>query len=336
MKSLQLLGYGKLAEQLQLRDGPTPTVGPQDVLIEVHAASINPIDFKLMKGDLKLVLPQKFPAPVGFDASGVVAAVGAQVQQFKVGDTVYARAPRQRMGSFAEQLAVAAQYVTHKPRTLSHVEAASIPLVGLTTVQGLVDRARAQAGQSILIQAGSGGVGTFAIQYAKRVLGLKVATTTSSRNAEWVRALGADAVICYDRENYLDMPERFDMVFDMLGGAQTLEAFKVLKPGGAVISIAGPPSTELAQQVRANAVLRFLFWVLSYRVEQQAAQKSARYYRFLTESSGPQLQAIGALIDAGQIKPIIDRTYPFEQIITALEYAAQGRAKGKVVVQMRD
>jgi NADPH:quinone reductase-like Zn-dependent oxidoreductase len=220
------------------------------------------------------------------------------------------------------------------PADLDFAGAASLPLVALTTVQGLVDRAHAQAGQRILIHAGSGGLGSFAIQYAKAI-GLLVDTTTSSRNVDWVRELGADAVIAYDREDYRTRGPVYDIVFDTLGGEHTRQGFDVLKPGGAVVSVAGPPDAEMRAKFSAGKPLvRFAMWMLARQVYADAAKKNARYFRYLTESDGGQLQAIADLVAAGAIRPVIDRAFAFDAAVDAFEYLVAGRAKGKVVLDV--
>ncbi len=337
MKSLQLLRYGAIAESVGLREATLSPVGDDDVLIEVHAASINPIDYKFVSGELRRVNKMdgmKFPAALGFDASGVVVSVGHNVTQFTKGDEVYTRAPREKLGAFAEQMVVETRFVAHKPHNLTHLEAASLPLVGLTTVQALKDRAQAKRAQAILIHAGAGGVGTFAIQYAK-TLGLRVTTTTSSKNAAWVKALGADKVIEYDRENYLAGGESYQIVYDTLGGKYTLEAFTALKRNGVVVSIAGPPDKDMARVLKAGPLARAAMWWMSRKVYAAAQERNASYYRFLTESNGAQLADIAQLVEAGKIKPVIDSVHPFAEIIPALEHAATGQVKGKVVVQMK-
>jgi len=271
---------------------------------------------------------------LGFDVSGIVVGVGNRVRQFKIGDEVYGRSDRKRLGTFAEQVVLDESWVAPKPTSTTFVDAASLPLVGLTTVQALRERAHAQSGQRILIHAGSGGVGTFAIQYAKAI-GLHVTTTTSSRNRELVSSLGADEVICYDKEAYLQRTERYDIVYDTLGDHYTLDAFKIVKHGGTVVSIAGPPDKQVPDQVEAGLPLRIAMHLMSRRVYKAAHRARATYYRFLTESKGAQLTEIASMIDSGKIKPVIDKVFPFTDIVAAMIYTAQGRARGKVVVQMK-
>jgi len=334
MRRLEIHAYGPLRSAVRYADAPMPAVGAQDLLVRVQAAAINPIDYKIAHGDLRRVQALELPGAFGYDACGRVEAVGSAVTRYQPGDAVYLRAPRERMGSFAEFMAVDARHAAPQPASLSALEAASIPLVALTTVQGLVDRAHAQAGQSILIHAGSGGLGSFAVQYAKHVLGLTVTTTTSSKNVDWVRALGADVVLAYDREDYAALPARYDIVFDTLGGKTTADSFGVLKHGGTVVSVAGPPDQDFARQVGAGPLVAAVMWCMGLGMRQRARTIGGRYFRFLTDPGGAQLEAVTRALEAGQVKPVIDRVFPFDQAIEALEYAAAGRAKGKVMIQV--
>jgi NADPH:quinone reductase-like Zn-dependent oxidoreductase len=271
--------------------------------------------------------------PPGFDGAGTVDAVGEGVAGFAIGERVFVRASRETIGTFAETTVQPARFVARMPAALDFAGAASLPLVALTTVQGLVDRAQARAGQRILIHAGSGGLGTFAIQYAK-ALGLEVDTTTSSRNVDWVGALGADRVVAYDREDYRARGAVYDIVFDTLGGEHTLRSFEVLKPGGTVVSVAGPPDAQMRAKFGANPLLRFGMWLLARKVYAAAATKDARYFRFLTESDGAQLHGIADLVTAGRIKPVVDRAFAFGDLVAAFDYLEAGRAKGKVVLEV--
>jgi alcohol dehydrogenase len=332
MRAWQATGYGEAADKLRLNQIPQPTPKAGEVMVRVAAASLNPIDFKLLRGNLRRLQPMKFPRTLGFDAAGVVEAVGDAVADFRVGDEVFLRASRDTIGTFAEFTTQPVQFVARKPKSTDMHGAASLPLVALTTVQALVDRAHATAGQRILIHAGSGGLGSFAIQYAKH-LGLIVDTTTSLKNSVWVKSLGADTVICYDREDYRKLGTTYDIVYDTLGGEHTIDSIGVLKPGGVLVSVAGPPDRDMAARFGRNFILRFLMWLMTRKVYAAAAKNNIRYFRFLTESNGKQLADIGALVDAGTIRPIIDRAYEFEQCVQAFEYLQAGRAKGKVILK---
>jgi alcohol dehydrogenase len=333
MRAYLLTGYGAVADNVRLAEIADSRPGAGEVVIDIHAASLNPIDFKLVHGALKRISKYKLPRPIGFDASGVVTSVGPGASKFKPGDVVYVRASRDGIGTFAEQIALPEKLVAPKPAALSHAEAASLPLVGLTTLQGF-GRAGARAGQRILIHAGSGGVGTFAVQYAK-YLGLHVTSTTSSKNVDFVKSLGADRVIAYDRENYLEQGSGYDIVYDTLGGAFTVDAFKVVKHGGVVISLSGPPDRDFARREGAGLVVRIAVWVMGRKVYAASAKAGAAYCWFFTESNGDQLRDIAALVECGAIKPVIDREFAFEKLPEALAYLEAGRARGKVVLKVR-
>ena len=333
MRAFVLTGYGAVADHVRLATIPAPVAAEGEVLIDIHAASLNPIDFKLIHGNLKLISKYVLPRPFGFDASGIVAATGAGASKFRPGDAVYVRASRDTIGTFAEQISLDEKIVARKPADITHAEAASLPLVGLTTLQNF-NRAQARAGQRILIHAGSGGVGTFAVQYAKH-LGLHVTSTTSSKNADFVRALGADRVIAYDRENYLEQGEDYDIVYDTLGGAFTVDAFKVVKRGGVVISISGPPDRKFGSTIGAGPLLRFAMWLKSRKVYAACARAGATYYWAMAESNGEQLREIAALVESGAIRPVVDREFEFGKLPEALAYLEAGRARGKVVLKVR-
>lgn len=322
-------GYGPTAKNIALVEQPEPKPGTTDIVVAVHAASLNPIDYKIVHGLMRRVRALKFPSPMGFDGSGVVTAVGKSAKKFKVGDAVFFRAPIDRRGSFAESLALDERHAAAKPSALSHGDAASLPLVGLTTVQGVTDRAKAKPGQSILIHAGSGGVGTFAVQYAKAI-GLHVTSTTSSKNVDLVRSLGADIVVPYDKEDYRKRNASYDIVFDMLGGETLMGAFKVVKRGGSVISISGPPTADIARQVNAGPIVRIAMAFMRRKVMSAASSAGANYFGYLTESNGDQLAQIAALTTAGKLKAVIDRTFPFEDLPAAYAHLETGRARGKV------
>ena len=311
MRAFLLDGYGAIDDHVKLADVADPIARFNEVVIEIHAASLNPIDFKIVRGDLKRVSKYQLPRTFGFDASGIVLSAGTQATRFKPGDAVYVRSSRETIGTFAERIALPEQFAALKPARVSHAEAASLPLVGLTTLQGF-EKVGARAGQRILIHAGAGGIGTFAIQYAKH-RGLHVTTTTSSKNADFVKSLGADKVIAYDRENYLEQGGGYDIVYDTLGGAFTVDAFKVVKRGGAVISLSGPPDRDFANRMGAGLVVRVAVWLMNRKVYSAAATAGASYCWFFTEPDGDQLREIAGLVDAGAIKPVIDREFAFEQ-----------------------
>jgi len=333
MKAFVLSRYGK-ANSVEAVELPEPELGDRDVLVQIYAASVNPLDLKIKSGELKPLLPYKLPLVLGNDLAGVVIKAGANVHRYKPGDEVYAKPDKDRIGAFAELIAVSENDVAKKPHRLDMEQAASIPLVGLTAWQALVEKAKLRAGQKVLIHAGSGGLGTIAIQLAKH-LGATVATTTSTMNVEWVKRLGADVVIDYRSNDFATVLHDYDVVIDTQGG-QTLEkSLRVLKPGGKVISVAGPPDPDFAKEFGANWFLIQAMRVLSLKIRRKAKRRGVTYSFLFMKANGDQLRELGSLIDAGAIRPVVDRVFPFQSTTEALAYVEKGRAKGKVVVKVR-
>lgn len=333
MKAFILDRYGKTVS-LRMGEMPEPEIREDDVLVEVHAAGVNVLDSKIRNGEFKLLLPYRLPLVLGNDVAGVVVRVGPKVLRFKPGDEVYARPDTARIGAFAELIAMNEDAVAHRPKALSMEEAASLPLVALTAWQVLVERANLKKGQKVLIHAGSGGVGTVAIQLAKH-LGAFVATTTSAANADWVKRLGADVVVDYGKEDFEQVLQDYDVVLNSLGAEVLEKSLRVLKPGGKLISISGPPDTDFAKEIGASWFLRQVMRLLSYRIRKQARRHGASYSFLFMRASGNQLREIGALVDSGAIVPVVDRIFPFASTNEAMAYVDKGRAKGKVVVGMR-
>jgi NADPH:quinone reductase-like Zn-dependent oxidoreductase len=313
---------------------PDPEVRDDDVLVQIHAASVNPLDLKIRGGNLKLILPYRLPFVLGNDLAGVVVRVGSRVRRFKRGDEVYARPDQDRIGAFAEFISIKEDAVASKPKELTMEEAASIPLVGLTAWQALIERANLKAGQKVLVHAGSGGVGTFAIQLAKHV-GALVATTTSTANLDWVKRLGADTVIDYGKDDFETLLHDYDVVLDTLGGKTLEKSLRVLKPGGKLISLSGPPDPDFAKDIGSTWILRLAMGLLSYRIRKKATRHHVSYSFLFMRASGDQLREIASLIDSGIIRPVVDRVFPFASTKEALVYVETGRAKGKVVVKVR-
>lgn len=333
MKAFVLDRYGK-NERLRAADVPEPEPRDDEVVIQIHATAVNLLDAKLRNGEFKLILPYRVPFVLGHDVAGVVVRVGPQVRQFKVGDEVYARPDDFRIGTFAELVAVKADSVATKPRNITMEEAASIPLVGLTAWQALVEKAQLRRGQKVFIQAGSGGVGTFAIQLAKH-LGATVATTASAGNTHLVKSLGADVVIDYKKDDFEARLSDFDVVLNSQDGKTLMKSLKVLKPGGHLISISGPPDPLFAQDIKAPWLVRQVMRVLSFGARRQAQRLQVGYAFLFMQASGSQLRQITSLIESGAIRPVVDKVFPFESTNDALAYVASGRAKGKVVIKVR-
>lgn len=332
MKAFVVDCYGK-GKALRLGEMPEPELGENDVLVQVRAASVNALDCKIRNGEFKLILPYRLPLILGNDVAGVVVRVGARVRLFKPGDEVYARPGADRIGAFAELIAMNEADVALKPKTLGMEEAASIPLVGLTAWQVLIERAQLKRGQKVLIHAGSGGVGTIAIQLATRV-GAFVATTTSTANVDWVKALGADVVIDHHKDDFSTSLAGYDVVLSSLGKEVLEKSLRILKPGGKLISISGPPDPDFAQAMGLPWITRQAIRALSYRIRQKAKRRGVSYSFLFMRASGDQLREITRLIDSGAIRPVVDRIFPFQSTNDALAYVEKGRAKGKVVVKV--
>lgn len=325
--------YGK-QERLRAADVPEPDVGDNDVLIQVHATAVNQLDSKLRNGEFKLILPYRPPFILGHDVAGVVVRVGPRVRQFKVGDEVYARPDDFRIGTFAELIAVKEDSVAIKPKNITMKEAASIPLVGLTAWQALVEKARLKKGQKVFIQAGSGGVGTFAIQLAKH-LGATVATTTSAGNMALVKSLGADVVIDYKQDAFEERLSGYDVVLNSQDGKTLAKSLGVLQAGGHLISISGPPDPQFAEDTKAPWLVKQVMRALSRGTRRQAQRLKVSYTFLFMKASGSQLRQITSLIESGAIRPVIDKVFPFESTNEAMAYVESGRAKGKVVIKVR-
>jgi alcohol dehydrogenase len=332
MKAFIIDRYGKKGGRLG--EMPEPTLREDDVLVQVHAAGVNPLDLKIRDGEFKLFLPYQLPLILGNEVAGVVLRAGSRVQQFKPGDEVYARPAKDRIGTFAELIAIHQADVALKPKTLSMEEAASIPLVALTAWQALVEKAQVKRGDKVLIHAGSGGVGTIAIQLAKH-LGAVVATTTSTANVEMMKRLGANVVVDYKTEDFEKTLSGYDVVLNSLDAQTLRKSLSTLKPHGKLISISGPPDREFAQQMGLNWGLEQVMRLLSYRIRGDAQRRGVSYSFLFMKPSGEQLREISALIDAKAIEPVVDRVYPFDSVAEALAYVKTGRAKGKVVVKVR-
>jgi len=332
MKAFAIEKYGNTP--LKLMTFPMPTVGEHDVMVEIYAASVNPVDFKLRDGKVKVLLQYDMPLIMGNDCAGVVTQVGSKVTRFKIGDEIYARAPKARIGTFAEYIAITEDAVALKPKNTSFEEAASIPLVGLTSYQVLHDVMNLKSGEKILIQAGAGGIGTFAIQLAK-ALGAFVATTASDAGFELVKSLGADKVINYKTEKFEDMLQDYDAVYDTLGGESLEKAFEIIKSGGNVVSVSGVPNARFAREGNLGLLKTFLFSVLTRKITKLEKLHNAAYTFHFMSDSGKQLEIIGKLIEEGVIKPVIDKVFSFPETQDALNYSESGRAKGKVVIKLK-
>ncbi|MNY89598.1 Phenolphthiocerol synthesis polyketide synthase type I Pks15/1 [compost metagenome] len=332
MKAAYINRYGNIND-VQLDEQSKPVLTENDVRIKVHAASINPLDLRVLEGEFKAILPVQFSFILGNDFAGTVVEVGANVTQFKVGDEVYAKTDLN--GAFAEYTVVHQSSLALKPKNISMELAASLPLVSLTAWQALVEIAKVRAGQKVLIHAGSGGVGSIAIQLAKH-LGASVATTTSGKNAQWVKALGADIIIDYKTTDFEQVLKDYDVVLDTQGGKILEKSLNVLKRGGRIISISGPPDRDFVEAIHANWLLKCIIPLLSWSIRNKAKKKGITYSFLFMQPNGQQLSEISKLVESGKINPIVDKTYAFTEIKDAFQYVNTGRAKGKVVLKVSE
>ncbi|MCU4761510.1 NADP-dependent oxidoreductase [Bacillus sp. Gnz1/3] len=332
MKAMIIDKYGKVP--MRMAEVPTPEINEYEVLAEIHAASINPIDFKIRDGKVKMLLKYEMPLILGNDFSGVITKVGSKVTRFKVGDEIYARPRKNKIGTFAEYIAIHEDDIALKPKNLSFEEAASIPLVGLTSYQALHDIMQLQKDQKILIHAGSGGVGTFAIQLAK-IMGATVTTTASEAGSDLVKSLGADQIINYKTEKFEEILKDYDAVFDTIGGTTLEKSFNIIKSGGNIVSVSGMPNARFGKEFGSGFFKTLLFSLASKKLTALEKKHNAQYSFLFMKPSGDQLRIIANYIEAGKIKPVIDRVFSFEDAQKAMEYSEAGRAKGKIIVKIK-
>ncbi|HJX79010.1 NADP-dependent oxidoreductase [Glutamicibacter sp.] len=326
--------FNKYNGHLHEVDVPEPSVGDQDVLIEVAASSVNQLDEKIRLGEFKAILPYKLPLVLGHDVAGTVISVGAKVKDFAHGDRVFARPRDHRIGTFAQRIAVDQADVALAPRRVEAMQAASLPLVALTAWQALVERGNLRPGQKVLIHAGAGGVGTIAIQLAKH-LGAHVVTTASAKNAEFLKELGADQIIDYRTEDFAAQLSNIDLVLDSLGGEILAKSLTVLKPGGKAIGITGPPTPAFAAERGLGPVVGLVTRVLSYKVRKQAKRLGVQFEFLFMKSSGSQLRQIAGLVDSGVIKPVVGKSFTFDRAPEALDALSAGGHRGKIVIAVK-
>jgi len=333
MRALVLSGYGG-PEHTALADVPQPSPRVGEILVRVHAAGLNPVDFKTRAGNLKVIRNYPLPIVMGNELSGVVEAVGPGVKRFARNDRVFARVDKDNLGAFAEFAVVHEDHAARMPVSLDFPAAAAVPLAALTALQALRDELHLSAGQRVFIPGGAGGVGTFAIQLAKH-FGAHVATTASPRGEALVKRLGADVVIDYTRERFEDKLSDYDCAFDLVGGDTLARVWSVLKPGSRVVSIAGMPEPVTAHKdLGRGSGLAALFWVVSLKTRLSAARHGCSYRYLFMHPSGADLAYLASLIDAKQLEVVVDRVFPFAEAKAALAYLETGHAKGKVVLAL--
>jgi NADPH:quinone reductase-like Zn-dependent oxidoreductase len=331
MQAAVMTRYGD-ASAMELRDVPVPTPGDRQVLVRVRAAGLNPIDYKVRQGAMRLVTHLDLPRVAGSELAGLVEGIGAGVTRFAVGDRVFARVDKQELGAFATYAVVDETVLARMPRTLDFTDAAGLPLAGLTALQSLRDELGVRAGDRVFISGGAGGVGTLAIQLAVW-LGAEVATTASPRGEELVRSLGATTVVNYEQQKVKDVLSDYDAAFDTTG-SEPRDIFSILKPGGGFVTVGGVPEPRSATDLGASRLVAAAFWVMSAGMRRQAGRRGIDYRFLFMHPDGSELGELADLVDKGELKPVTDRVFPLDQIADAFAYLEQGRAKGKVVVRM--
>lgn len=334
MKAFTFKRYGKSPE-LGFDDVDFPSPGDDEILVKVYAVGLNPIDNMIPTGMFKRVLHFSLPATLGSDVSGVVVATGRRVTRFKAGDEVFASIFDRGTGSLAEFVRVPENLAALKPATLDFVQAASLPMVSLTSWQALTERAKLRAGQKVFIPAGSGGIGSFAIQLAKH-LGATVGTTTSTANIDWVSRLGADEVVDYKKQEFEKVLSGYDIVLGTIRGDAIEKSTQILKPGGKIVSLIGPLDAAFARERHLNVFLRFVLGLMSRKIMRLSKKRGLTYSFLFVRPDGSQLSQIAELMDAQCIKPVIDNVFPFAETGDAFAYLARGHAKGKVVVKIHE
>jgi NADPH:quinone reductase-like Zn-dependent oxidoreductase len=325
--------YGD-ASAMELRDVPEPVAGDGEVLVRVGAAGLNPIDYKVRQGAMRMVQRLDLPQVAGSELAGVVEGVGAGVTRFAVGDRVFARVDKKKLGAYATYAVVDEKLVGRMPRSLGFADAAGLPLAGLTALQALRDDLGVTVGERVFISGGAGGVGTLAVQLAVW-MGAEVATTASPHGEELVRSLGATTVIDYREQKFKDVLGDYDAAFDLTGGQDLRDSFAILKRGATTVSIAGLPEPANARaDFDAGPLVAAVLWAAGARIRRQARQQGVGYRFMFMHPSGADLDLLAELVDKGTVRTVTDRVFPFEQIAEAFAYLEQGHAKGKVVVQM--
>jgi NADPH:quinone reductase-like Zn-dependent oxidoreductase len=307
MRAAAITEYGNEPEVI---DVEVPEVPADSVMVEVQAAAINPIDWIIMSGAMKEMLPSAMPWIVGYDVAGTVTQVGGDVTQLKVGDDVFGRADGTQAATMAEFAAIKERDLAVQATSMTHQQSAGIPLAGLTAWQALFEHGALESGQRVLIHAGSGGVGTLAIQFAKQA-GAWVATTASARNKELVMSLGADQFIDYSTEDFADVVGPCDLIVDMVGGETLTKSFEVVTTGGRVVSVTDRAPDGLAEQ------------------------HGVTFEQFFMHPDGDALRTIARLLDAGTVRPVVDSVFPLEEVAAAFRHAKEGHATGKVIIAVR-
>jgi len=330
MKAAQITKYSKDIN-LTIVEVVIPEIKDNEVLVKVKAAGVNPVDILIANGSIRLVQDYKFPLTLGNELAGVIEKVGKKVKKYKIGDKIMTRLPISCIGAFAEYVAVDAKAIALIPTHLTYVEAAAVPLTGLTGYQALNDVLRAQAGQSVFLPGGTGGLGAMVIPIAKQ-MGLYVITSGSESGRERMLAMGVDQFINYKEQNYAEVLSNINYVMDTLGPKDIAQELKILKPYGKLVSLKGVPNYRFAVEYSFPFWKKVLFKLAGGKYDRMAAKQRKEYHFFFVKANGEQLQKVANILESNKIKPTLDSVYDFAQISQALDKVAQGHAQGKVVV----
>jgi NADPH:quinone reductase-like Zn-dependent oxidoreductase len=321
-----------LGRTMELREVPEPTAADNEVLIRVEAAGLNPVDSKMQVAGAQFVWPLDLPRVAGSELSGVVEDLGRHVTRFKVGDRVFARVDKRKLGAYATYCVVEEALVANMPDSLGFEDAAGLPLAGVTALQGLRQMGVTR-GQRVFISGGAGGVGTLAIQLAVQ-MGAEVATTASAKGEKLVRSLGAESVIDYRKQKFRDVLSDYDGAFLLTRGRDLSDACSILKRGGNVVSVTHLDSTTAREDLSAGPVLIAAAWVANTKIRRQTRRAGISYRSLLMRPSGEDLGVLADMVGRDQLKPITDRVFSFERISDAFTYLEQGHAKGKIIVRL--
>lgn len=317
---------------LEIKDIPIPEIGDEEVLVRVMYSGVNPLDNMIIREEVKLITPYKYPLVMGNEFSGVVEKVGSNVSGFSEGDRVYARMPLDKIGTFSEYTAINMDAISKIPDYLSFEEAACVPLTALTAVQSF-ELMNVKSGDKIFISGGTGSLGAMAIPIAKS-MGLYIITSGSERNRERVMDLGVSEFIDYKTQEYSEILSDVDYVLDTLGESELEKEFKILKPGGALVSLRGLPNQEFAKRMGLSAVKKLLFKFAGLKFDKMAGKKNQKYYFLFVESNGKQLDEVSRIFEEKNIKPSVDTVFELSDVNKALEKVDKGGSKGKTLIKI--
>ena len=332
MKAVQIDNYSKTIDSVKIREVSIPEIKPDEVLVRVKSVGINPVDNMITRGEVKFITPYSFPLTIGNELAGVIEKTGEKVIEFKEGDRVFSRLPTNKIGAFAEYVAINKKDLAKIPEYLSFNEAAAIPLTALTAYQAL-DILQVKSGETLFISGGSGGFGAMAVPLAK-ARGIKVITNGSLENKERVLALGAEQFLDYKTEDYTQLLHDIDGVIDTIGGKDTEKQFSILKQGGKLVSLKGMPNGRFAKKMGLPLWKQWVFGFAGRSFDNMAKKRNQEYHFIFVQSSGEQLSEIAKVLEENQIRPSIDSIYSFEDIAKALVKVDKGSSRGKTIVEI--